>query len=122
MKNPIELVKQAKQQITECSASELNQALNSNIILIDVREPNEYAQKHIPNAINIPRGLLEFSVLQHPKVTQNAADSIATSRIYVYCKSGGRSALAAQSLQSLGFDNVRSLSGGIDEWEKHYPA
>ncbi|MGX5173834.1 rhodanese-like domain-containing protein [Aliikangiella sp. IMCC44653] len=121
MKSPIDLVKQAKQQINECSASELKQALNPNTILIDVREPNEYAQSQIPHAINIPRGLLEFTILQHPQVTQKAGESLADTRIYVYCKSGGRSALAAQSLQNLGFNNVQSLNGGIDEWQKHYP-
>ncbi|MGX5201737.1 rhodanese-like domain-containing protein [Aliikangiella sp. IMCC44632] len=121
MKSPIDLVKKAKQQINECSASELKQALNPNTILIDVREPNEYAQSQIPHAINIPRGLLEFSILQHPQVTQKAGESLAATPIYVYCKSGGRSALAAQSLQNLGFNNVQSLNGGIDEWQKHYP-
>ncbi|MEO1886595.1 MAG: rhodanese-like domain-containing protein, partial [Methyloprofundus sp.] len=87
----MDLVANAKQNITEISVTEAKQALSEHLI-IDVREPAEFANGQIPNAINIPRGVLEFQVNNHPDFTgQHAA------KIIVCCQSGGRSALATES-------------------------
>jgi len=117
MLSPIELVKAAKKEISECDHQTLCKAIDNKAILIDVREPDEYNQGFIANAVNIPRGLIEFAIFDHPGVKPALNDDIGQSPIYLYCKSGGRSALAAQSLQNLGFKNIHSLAGGIQDWE-----
>lgn len=102
-----QLVEQAKQQIQEIDVNEAHQQL-ADYHIIDVREPDEYAQGHLPNAINIPRGMLEF------KITDNIADK--ATPILVYCKTGGRASLSAQALQTLGYTAVKSIAGGYEAW------
>lgn len=118
MITPLELVTAAKSSITECNVNELCKAIDEKALIIDLREPSEYQEGFIENAINIPRGMLEFTIFQHPQIKPQLNDDIASTPIYVYCKSGGRSALGAESLQKLGFSNVKSLAGGITNWEK----
>jgi len=117
MLTPIDLVKKAKSEISECSNEELCQAIDNKAIVIDVREPGEHAQGYIAHAINAPRGLIEFAIFDHPRIKPAIQKNPAETPIYLYCKSGGRSALAAQSLQTLGFNKVYSLAGGIQGWE-----
>lgn len=106
----MDLVANAKQTIKEISVSEARQALSSHLVL-DVREPAEYAAGQLPNAVNIPRGLLEFQIGNHPEFAgQHAA------KIIVCCQSGGRSALATESLHKLGYVNAVSLAGGFKAW------
>ena len=78
--------------------------------LIDVREPDEYRQGHLPGAVNMPRGLLEFQLSSHP-ACQNAE-----LNVLLYCKTSGRAALAACAMQDMGYRNVRSIAGGYDAW------
>jgi rhodanese-related sulfurtransferase len=114
-----ELVAQAKAKIKEVTVEELKQSMATMPIIIDVREPEEYAAGHIYGAINIPRGVLEFQVEGHPAVAQKLAPElqIKDAEIFLYCRTGGRSALAAESLQKMGFKNVRSVAGGFLAWE-----
>lgn len=71
----------------------------------------------IEGAIGIPRGVLEMQVLQHPSINDKQTTIPSHQRtIYLYCRSGTRSALAAFSLQSMGFENVFSVSGGYRAW------
>jgi len=106
----IDLVANAKQSIKEINVTEVRQALSSHLIL-DVREPAEFAAGQIPNAVNIPRGVLEFQINNHPAFTgQHAA------KIIVCCQSGGRSALATENLHKLGYTNAVSLAGGYKAW------
>jgi rhodanese-related sulfurtransferase len=118
MLTPIQLVESARSVINECDHSELCQSIDNKQLIVDVREPDEFAKGHIANAVNIPRGLIEFAIFDHTKTKSalNQSD-IAETNITVYCKSGGRSALAAQSLKSMGFNKVFSLQGGIMGWE-----
>lgn len=112
-KTAMDLVQAAKAIITEISPQQANKMLSEEgMLVLDVREAQEHEAGHIANDHLIPRGILEFKIGQHPEF-QNKQDSII-----VYCKSGGRSALAAATLQQFGFSNVYSLSGGFDEWEK----
>lgn len=104
-----QLVDHARDRIVEI-APHAFVAENSGVVLIDVREPAEFSTGHLPDAINIPRGVLEFQVESHPALAGPARP------IVLYCRSGGRAALAALSLSMLGFDEVRSLSGGIMGW------
>ena len=73
--------------------------------IIDVREPDEFAAGHIPEAVNVP--LSEF-----PKVTENLDKS---KHYHVICQSGGRSAMASQNLSQLGYD-VTNIMGGMSAW------
>jgi sulfur dioxygenase len=108
-----DLVAAAKQQITEIGVDKARQLLSqSDIIVVDVREENEYAASHIDNALPIPRGVLEFKVGTTPEL----ADKSKT--VVVYCRTGGRAAMAAQALQTLGYSNVLSIEGGYEAWQK----
>jgi rhodanese-related sulfurtransferase len=105
-----EMVAEAKEHITETDAETARARLVGSATVIDVREPAEHTEGHIPGAVNIPRGVLEFKVGDHPAL----ADPAAT--ILVYCKSGGRAALATRALQRMGFSGVFNLAGGYDGW------
>ncbi|GAB3748637.1 rhodanese-like domain-containing protein [Lysobacter olei] len=112
-----DLVADARRQIREISPSELASD-TQGVVLIDVREPAEFETGHIASAVNIPRGVLEFQVDAHPAVA-NVSDPALSHKeqpLVVYCRTGGRSALAVLNLQRMGFTNVRSLAGGITEW------
>lgn len=80
-----------------------------------MREPAEFEAGHLSGAINIPRGVLEFQVEAHPAIAcaTNPALSVRERPLLIYCRTGGRAALAALSLQQLGFTQVRSLAGGL---------
>ena len=108
----IDLLANAKQTITEITVADAKQLLSDHLIL-DVREPAEFAAGQLPNAVNIPRGVLEFQIGNHPDFTgQHAA------KIIVCCQSGGRSALATESLHKLGYTNAVSLAGGYKAWSE----
>ncbi|MDQ6926576.1 MAG: rhodanese-like domain-containing protein [Candidatus Eremiobacteraeota bacterium] len=109
MKSPAELIAEAKQRIREVSPEEV-QAMRERgdtFTLVDVREPNEWATGHIPDAVPIPRGTLEW--VADERVPR-------TVPVVVYCAAGGRSALAADTLQGMGYEHVTSLCGGIVGW------
>jgi len=108
-----DLVSMAKQQITEISVDKVKQLLaEGGITVVDVREESEYAAGHLDKALPIPRGVLEFKVGTTPELTDKA------KTILVYCRTGGRAAMAAQTLQSLGYLNVLSIAGGYEAWQK----
>lgn len=103
-----ELVAHARQRIREISPTDF-QRDHAATLLIDVREPGEFAAGHIEGAVNIPRGVLEFQI-------DNCSGAGRDAPIVIYCRTGGRAALAADSLQQLGFGKVHSISGGIEAW------
>lgn len=92
------------------------------ILLVDVREPNEYNAGYIPGAVNIPRGVLEFNI-NNEKFWEEAMLYMPEKEeeIIVYCRKGKRSILAAQTLQKLGFTNITFLTDGWKKWELTYP-
>lgn len=114
-----DLVAEARQRIQEVAPAAFH-ADAGDAVLIDVREPAEFDTGHLPGAINIPRGVLEFQVDAHPAVA-NATDPALAHRerpLVLYCRTGGRAALAADNLQKLGFADVRSIAGGIEAWRE----
>lgn len=116
-KTAADLVAAARAQVRELSPSEA-QSMLDRCVLIDVREPAEFDTGHIRGAANIPRGVLEFQVDAHPAVA-NVVDPALSHKqqpVMVYCRTGGRAALAAVALQELGFSDVRSIEGGITAW------
>jgi rhodanese-related sulfurtransferase len=110
MKTAHDLVLAAKALCTEVSVKDAAEALRTADVVIDVREANEYAAGHLAGAINIPRGVLEFNL------SATAAFGKPDLRVVLYCKTSGRSALAAVSMQTMGYRNVVSLAGGYDAW------
>ena len=113
-----DLVAQAKTRIREIDAATLRDLRGRGVPVIDVREPAEFAAGHVPGAVNIPRGVLEFEVDGHPAVNcqRDPALSHRDQAVVLYCRSGGRSALAAEALQRLGFAEPLSLAGGFMGW------
>jgi sulfur dioxygenase len=108
-----EWVAEAKKQINEIDVAKAKDLIaRGNIILLDVREENEFKEGHIDNAILLPRGVLEFKLGSVPELQNKAAPVLA------YCRTGGRSALAALTLQNLGYTNVLSIAGGYEAWKK----
>ena len=112
-----DLVAEARGKIREVAPGAFHAAV-ADAVVIDVREPSEFETGHIPGAINIPRGVLEFQVDAHPAVA-NVSDPALSHKerpIVVVCRTGGRAALSAVNLQRLGFADVRSIAGGVLAW------
>ncbi len=107
-----ELLSQVKAEIDEVDAAQLALELASAAppLLIDVREPDEYEQGAIPQAIHIPRGFLESRI--------EAAAPDKDARIVLSCASGARSAFGAKALRELGYTDVASLAGGFSGWKQ----
>ena len=114
-----QLVAAARGRIEEISPVEVERRMAAGAVLLDVREPAEFAAAHLAGATNIPRGLLEFRIETHPAMAGGTSPELALHDrpIVVYCRGGGRAALAAQSLQAMGFKAVASLTGGIQGWQ-----
>lgn len=87
----------------------------SDIVLLDVREQNEWEEGHLPESVHIPRGFLELRMEETiPDKHQN---------IIVCCDSGGRAALAAKTLLEMGYTEVKNLEGGYSgfcELDEHF--
>jgi len=105
------LVAHAKQQVTEVSAADARkQAESGDAVLIDVREESDWRRGHAQGATHLSRGIIELEIEEQiPDVKQP---------IICYCGGGSRSALVAESLQKMGYENVYSLAGGLRAWEK----
>lgn len=110
MKTALDLVAAAKARIQEVPVAAAEAAIAQADVLIDVREPDEYRQGHLPGAVNMPRGLLEF------QFSSQSALEPRGLRVVLYCKTSGRAALAACALHDMGYLNVQSIAGGFDAW------
>ncbi len=103
-----EVVAQAKQSLNTITAADaFIKCKHDNGIIIDVREPAEFAEKAASNTINIPRGLLEMKMLQmHPD------EDLA---IFVHCATGARATFAAEQLNRVGYKNVWVITCTLDD-------
>jgi rhodanese-related sulfurtransferase len=112
-----QLVATTKKQIKTMDMAAFKAAYDKKAagLIVDVREPGEYAEGFIPGAVNVPRGLLEFTIWQHVGFPDKTD---MNKQMSLYCKTGGRCALAAKTLQDLGFTNVVSADMKIEEWTK----
>ncbi|MGZ4766886.1 MAG: rhodanese-like domain-containing protein, partial [Ilumatobacteraceae bacterium] len=104
-----DLLSAAKAEITEVDTATAADKIAAGVIALDVREPDEYDQGAIPNAIHIPRGHLESQV-ESRLLDKNA-------EVVIYCAGGVRSAFAAKTLQELGYTDVSSMAGGFGKWK-----
>lgn len=110
MKNALDLVAAAKARVRELPIEQAEQALRDADAVIDVREESEYAAGHLPGAIHLSRGMLEFKLSNMPAL------SARDLKVVLYCKTSGRAALAACSMQDMGYLDVVSIAGGYDAW------
>ena len=104
------LVAAAKQDITEISAAEAKQQVEAGeAILIDVREEEDWKEGHADGAKHLSKGIIEMEI----------EDAVPDPKkpIICYCGGGSRSALVAESLQKMGYENVRSMAGGFRAWK-----
>ncbi len=99
-----------RREVPERSPTEIAELLDSGeAALIDVREGDEHREEQIPGALHLPRGFLELQV--------GKALPDLDARVVLFCRSGVRSLLAADTLRGLGYRRVESLSGGIQRWK-----
>jgi rhodanese-related sulfurtransferase len=114
-----DFISEALETVAEVTpASVLQRVDDSEWMILDVREEDEFLGGHIPGAVNIPRGFLEVKAdLEHKKRDERLADR--TRKIICYCGGGFRSVLAAQTLQQMGFEKVESMAGGWAAWEEN---
>lgn len=111
-----DLLVKAKAAVKVVTAEDVKGAIDKKekAVILDVRDPQEYAAGHLPGAINISRGTLEFGCWG--KVQDQSA------KIYVYCKTAGRSALATKTLNDLGYKNAVLMDAQFEDWiKKGYP-
>jgi len=116
-----EMVNEARKHVPEVSASEAKEALDQGEVevILDVREPQEWVAGHIPGAVYVPRGLLEWHADQASPMCKPELQGRTDARIVVHCAAGGRSLLAAQTLKKMGYTNVVSMDGGFSDWAAH---
>ena len=110
-------VQAAQKQIKTIGMEEYRKVVESpgTALIVDVREPQEYAAGHVPGAINIPRGVLEFQIWKQvgfPTSTE------LDRPVILQCQSGNRASLAAQSLEELGFTRTTAVVMSLDDWQK----
>jgi phage shock protein E len=106
-----ELVAEAKKNITEISPSEAQARTESGAaILIDVREEEDWREDHAKGAKHLSRGSIELEI-------EEQVPDLKTP-IICYCGGGSRSALVTESLQKMGYENVRSVAGGFRAWKE----
>jgi rhodanese-related sulfurtransferase len=108
-----EMVADAASSSKTITMEELNSMIEegSSIIVIDIRESEEFVEGHIPGAINIPRGNLEFS----PKISNRRLG------IYLYGNNDGSAFLAANSMRALKYHHVKVLDAGWEGWHETFP-
>lgn len=112
----LKIVNDARARIRETDVDAVKQKLDrgEKFVLVDVREESEFAKDHLPGAIHLGKGVIERDV-------EGQVPDFGTEMV-LYCGGGFRSALAADNLQKMGYQNVLSMDGGIRVWrEKGFP-
>jgi rhodanese-related sulfurtransferase len=106
----LKLVQDAKQRVKETNVPDVKRRIDAgeNLILVDVREDNEWAKGHLPGAVHMGKGVIERDIEQQVSDTG--------TKLVLYCGGGFRSALAADNLQKMGYTNVESMDGGWRGW------
>ena len=117
-KTAAQLVSEAKQRVSNLGVEQVATELErGDTVLVDLREPEERAQQgSIPGAVHAARGMLEFYA--DPTSPYHRPEFAPDRRLILHCASGGRSALAADTLQQMGSSNVAHLDGGFRAWKE----
>lgn len=109
------MVAEAKSRIENVTPDQLEKEIQDGAVVVDLREAEELtATGKIPGSVHVSRGLLEFKA--DPSHPYHVADLDPAKRVVLHCASGGRSALAAETLASMGYSNVAHMDGGITKW------
>ncbi|NEV61752.1 rhodanese-like domain-containing protein [Thiorhodococcus minor] len=121
MKNFLELIKNCLTDIREIMPWDLEERMQENpeLLIVDVREPDEFAAMHIDGALNVPRGILESACEWDYEETEPELVQAREREVVVVCRSGYRSVLAAHSMNVLGYQNVVSLKTGLRGWKDY---
>src|SRR5271167_601950 len=106
----LKLVQDAKQRVKETNVPDVKRRIDTGekLILVDVREDNEWAKGHLPGAVHMGKGVIERDIEQQVPDTR--------TKLVLYCGGGFRSALVADNLQKMGYTNVESMDGGWRGW------
>ena len=106
----LKLVQDAKQRVKETNVPDVKKRIDAGerLILVDVREDNEWAKGHLPHAVHMGKGVIERDI-------ESQVPDVHT-KLIVYCGGGFRSALVADNLQKMGYTNVESMDGGWRGW------
>jgi rhodanese-related sulfurtransferase len=106
----LKLVQDAKKRVKETSVPDVKKRMDAGekLLLVDVREDNEWAQGHLPGAVHLGKGIIERDIEQCVPDTG--------AKLILYCGGGFRSAIAAENLQKMGYTNVESMDGGWKGW------
>ena len=107
---------EANAEIDTVSAEKAREYVgDENILFVDVRETQEVESSGgLPGSVHVPRGLLEF--IADPESPMHKSELSSGRQLVLYCASGGRSALAAKTLQDMGLSNVCHIAGGFTAW------
>lgn len=110
-------IQAAQKQVKTIGMEEYRKVVENpgGTLIVDVREPQEYAAGHVPGAINIPRGVIEFKIWNHVGYPANTQ---MDQPIVLQCQSGNRASLAAQSLADLGFTRINAVVMSLDDWQQ----
>ena len=112
-----EMVAEAKARVENLGVEQVRREQEAGAVLVDLREPEERQRTGaIPGAVHAPRGMLEFYA--DPTSTYHRAEFDPGKRIILHCASGGRSALAADTLRQMGYASVAHLDGGFRAWSE----
>lgn len=116
-----DLVKDALARVREILPWDLRRQMDAGdeLLLVDVREADEFARLHIPGSMNVPRGILEQSCEWDYEETQPRLAAGRHHKVVVICRSGKRSVLAAEVMQQMGFVDVVSLRTGVRGWNDY---
>ena len=111
----VQLIGEALAEVSSISVDEALELVDGgDAVFVDVRERAEHDAGAIAGAVAAPRGFLEF--IADPATPMHNAALSAGKRLVIYCASGGRSALAAKTLQDMGYSGVANLTGGFQAW------
>ena len=112
----LKIVEESRKRVREISVDEVKRRMDrgDKVLLVDVREDNEWAKDHLPGAVHMGRGVVERDI-------EERVPDLNAPMIF-YCGGGFRSAMVADNLQKMGYTDVLSMDGGVREWrEKGYP-
>ena len=118
MKNFMELINKANEEIDTITAEELEKEMNQDdVVIVDVQSKEAIDEAGmIPGAIHAERGMLEFFADQSEENSLKKKELDPNKKIIVYCGVGGQGALSAKTLKDMGFKNVSNLQGGVKAW------
>ena len=110
-----DMVAEAKAKVENLDSAAVTDEMERGAVLVDLRDDSEVAETgRIPGSVHVPRGMLEFRADTTSPSHDDALDP--SQRVILHCAGGGRSALAAVTLQEMGYTNVAHLEGGIKAW------